>query len=189
MPRPVIIPTLSYTVFETPIGWAAMLASSVGLRCVVLPQESPEVAIDLLLSAARPPTAQITSEPPNSPLFANAVDQLRRYFNGERIRPKAKLDFAGATDFQKRVWTAACTVPYGETRTYAWLARKAGNPKGSRAVGQALSANPAPLFVPCHRILREDSLGGFSGGMKTKRYLLRLEGISHMPQSSHSSES
>lgn len=182
MPRPVKISTLSYTVFETPVGWAAMLASSAGLRRVVLPQTSPELATDLLLSAVISPTTQISPEPPDSPFFANAVNQLKRYFHGERVRPKARLDFADATDFQKRAWSAACTIPYGETRTYAWLARKAGNPQSSRAVGQALSANRLPVFVPCHRILRGDGcLGGFSSGIKTKRYLLSLEGISHVP--------
>jgi len=159
-----------------------MLTSSTGLRRIVLPQTSPDIALNLLFSTTRPTTTQIYPEPPYSPLFANAIEQLRRYFRGERIPLEAKFDFSDATDFQKRVWEATRTVPYGETRSYAWLARKVNNPKSSRAVGQALSANPLPLFIPCHRILRSDgSIGGFSYGIQTKHFLGKLEGIPHTP--------
>jgi methylated-DNA-[protein]-cysteine S-methyltransferase len=188
MSRPVSNPRLSYTVFETVAGWIALLSSSSGLRQVILPQTSPEEAIRLMLSTSGQSATQISPEAPDCPLFASPVSQIRRYFRGERVRLTAKLDFAGATSFQKHIWTATRAIPYGETRTYGWLARQAGSPKASRAAGQALRANHTPLFIPCHRVLRTGGgIGGFSGGIEIKRYLLRLEGVSSLSRPTHGS--
>ena len=80
------------------------------------------------------------------------------------------------TPFQKKVWQAIATIPYGETRSYQWIAQKIGNPKAVRAVGQACGANPLPLMVPCHRVVASNGkIGGFSLGLKLKRRLLKLE--------------
>ncbi|MEW6142782.1 MAG: methylated-DNA--[protein]-cysteine S-methyltransferase [Chloroflexota bacterium] len=177
MSRPVSGTGLSYTTFDTKSGWVALLASSSGLRQLILPQPSPEAAIHMVLSAAGQLAIHISPEPPDSPFFASTVSQLRHYFHGEPVRLTGKIDLSGATDFQRRVWMAAYTIPYGKTRTYAWLARQSGCPRGARAVGQALSVNPLPLVIPCHRVVRcNGSIGGFSDGIETKRRLLRLEG-------------
>jgi len=82
------------------------------------------------------------------------------------------------TPFQQKVWKVLQTIPYGETRTYKWVAQKIGKPKAVRAVGQACGANPLPLIIPCHRVVASgNKLGGFSGGLRLKKKLLRREGI------------
>lgn len=80
------------------------------------------------------------------------------------------------TPFQIKVWRAIQTIPYGETRSYLWIAKKIGNPKAVRAVGQACGANPLPLLIPCHRVVAShQKIGGFGGGLPLKRRLLQLE--------------
>ena len=102
--------------------------------------------------------------------------QLRDYFDGALKEFQQPLLFLSGTDFERKVWLSLKEVPYGETRTYKWLAEKVGSPKGSRAVGQALSRNPLPIVLPCHRVIESDgSLGGYSGGIHIKRRLLDME--------------
>ena len=80
--------------------------------------------------------------------------------------------------FRRKVWKVLKTIPYGRVRSYGWVARKIGTPLGARAVGGACGGNPLPLIIPCHRVVAGDgSLGGFSGGVMTKKRLLRLEGV------------
>lgn len=106
------------------------------------------------------------------------TQQLREYFAGERREFDVPLDLHGVTPFRAEVLRELSKVPYGETTTYAELARAAGNPKAVRAVGSACATNPLPILIPCHRVLRADgSLGGYRGGTEAKRFLLRLEGI------------
>ena len=103
-------------------------------------------------------------------------NQLSDYFDGALREFHQPMLFLSGTDFEKKVWLSLMEVPYGETRTYKWLAEKVGSPKGSRAVGQALSRNPIPIVLPCHRVIESDgSLGGYSGGIDIKRRLLDLE--------------
>ena len=83
----------------------------------------------------------------------------------------------GGTPFQRRVWKAIASIPWGEVRSYAWVARKAGKPKAVRAAAAACGANPVPVVVPCHRVVASDgSIGGFSPGIAIKKKLLKLEG-------------
>lgn len=84
------------------------------------------------------------------------------------------------TAFDRAVWAAALEIPFGETRSYAWVARRIGRPKAMRAVGNSLNRNPLAPFVPCHRVIASDgTLGGFAGGLKKKRLLLKQEGAIH----------
>lgn len=84
--------------------------------------------------------------------------------------------FPAGTPFQKKVWRAIQKIPYGETRSYLWIAKKIGKPKAMRAVGQACGANPLPLLIPCHRVVAShQKIGGFTGGLLLKRRLLQLE--------------
>ncbi len=100
-----------------------------------------------------------------------------RYLAGRSRTLDFPIDLSGGTPFQRRVWQAALRIPYGRARSYHWIASKVGGRKYARAVGNALGTNPVPLIVPCHRVVAHDaSLGGFSGGLKTKRRLLKLEG-------------
>jgi len=110
-----------------------------------------------------------------TPLLCQARDELQEYFDGKRMSFDLPLAPEGS-DFQKRVWAALCTIPPGETRSYADIARTIGS--APRAVGGANGANPIPLFIPCHRVIAADgSLGGYSGGdgPATKRFLLDHE--------------
>ena len=107
----------------------------------------------------------------------NLREQLDTYFSGQPIEFMVPLWFAWGTPFQKAVWEAIRAIPYGQTRSYSWLARQVGRPRAFRAVGQAVKANPIPLLVPCHRVVRADgSIGGFTPGLEIKIWLLRLEG-------------
>lgn len=102
--------------------------------------------------------------------------QLEEYFAGERRKFTVKLDLRG-TDFQKDCWHELLRIPYGETRSYAEIARAVGRPNAFRAVGQANHYNPIAIVVPCHRVLAAGTaLGGYGGGLPTKAFLLRLEG-------------
>lgn len=160
---------LEYTAFKTKAGWLGALASGKGLMALILPQPSKERALKRLkLKTARAVDS--------NDCFEELAKQLNCYFNGQAITFNQKLDITQATDFQRRVWQAGRLIPYGETRSYLWLAKKIGYPRAARAVGQALARNPLPIIIPCHRVIKEDgSLGGFSGGLKTKRLLLSLE--------------
>jgi len=109
-------------------------------------------------------------------LFDDLMERLRTYFSGHKVAFPDKLDLFRATHFQREVWEITRLIPYGETRSYAWVAEQIKRPKAMRAVGQALSKNPLPIIVPCHRVVASDGkLGGFSGGVEMKRCLLSLE--------------
>lgn len=102
--------------------------------------------------------------------------ELTEYFEQRRREFKCRTGFTEGTDFEKQVWLALKEVPYGETRTYKWMAEKVGSPRAFRAVGQALGKNPIPIILPCHRIIESDgSLGGYSSGIEIKRRLLDIE--------------
>ncbi len=104
------------------------------------------------------------------------MKRLRAYFTGRKVEFPDTLDLSVATDFQREVWDATRLIPYGETRSYTWVAEQIKKPRAVRAVGQALGRNPLPVIVPCHRVLTSNGgLGGFSGGLEMKRFLLRLE--------------
>ena len=160
---------LHYTAFDTEIGWVAILASPEGLLAVTLPAKSAEEAHRMLGSradgAARSPDR-----------FADLMERFRAYYAGRAVSFPETLDLSGATPFRQAVWEKTRLIPYGETRSYLWLARQIGKPEAARAVGQALGRNPLPVIVPCHRVVASDgTLGGFTGGLELKRQLLRLE--------------
>jgi len=101
--------------------------------------------------------------------------ELKEYFEGRRREFTVGLEVVGSK-FDVMVWSALRSIPYGEVRSYRWLAEQLGHPNAYRAVGRALSRNPLPIFLPCHRVVRADGgLGGYSGGVDVKRFLLRLE--------------
>jgi methylated-DNA-[protein]-cysteine S-methyltransferase len=107
--------------------------------------------------------------------FESAVEQLQAYFAGRLTRFSLKVAPAG-TPFQRRVWNALTTIPYGETRSYAQVADAIGNRAAVRAVGLANGRNPVSIVVPCHRVIGSDgSLTGYGGGLARKRFLLELE--------------
>jgi O-6-methylguanine DNA methyltransferase len=104
------------------------------------------------------------------------VQELEEYFSGQRRNFSFPLDLRG-TDFQLDCWRALLAIPYGETRTYADIARAVDRPQGFRAVGMANNRNPIAIVVPCHRVIASDgTLCGYGGGLEIKRKLLELEG-------------
>jgi methylated-DNA-[protein]-cysteine S-methyltransferase len=104
--------------------------------------------------------------------------QMEEYFDGERQEFSTPLDFVFGTAFQHEVWTTLTKIPFGETRSYKWLAEQTGRPRASRAVGHANGRNPIPVIVPCHRVISANgTLGGYTGGLDLKRKLLALEGV------------
>ncbi|MBM2840423.1 MAG: methylated-DNA/protein-cysteinemethyltransferase [Bacteroidetes bacterium] len=106
----------------------------------------------------------------------DVIDQLNRYFNGKLAKYTVPIDLIG-TPFQTRVWKELTKIPYGTTISYKQLAKRISTSRGFQAVGRANAANPLPIIVPCHRVIGTDgSLVGYSAGIKTKEFLLKLEG-------------
>ncbi|MBM3119035.1 MAG: methylated-DNA--[protein]-cysteine S-methyltransferase [Chloroflexi bacterium] len=161
---------LTFALFDTCLGWMGLVGSPGGLRNVILPQKSKETALAQVISC------DCDIENHDLASFGDLPDRLRRYLEGAPEDFTDKLDLNGATCFQERVLRVTRAIPYGETRSYRWVASKLGLPRAARAVGQALAKNPLPIVVPCHRVIASNgSLGGFSGGLEIKEYLLRLE--------------
>ena len=112
-----------------------------------------------------------------TPVLVEAARQLREFLGGQRRRFDLPLRPTG-TSFQRRVWRALRSIPYGRTVSYAELAKKIKHPKAARAIGAANGANPLCVVLPCHRVIASDgSIGGYSGGLHRKRKLLAMEGI------------
>ena len=157
---------------RTAWGWVGAAASSVGLLGTTLPKESKEEALASLLE--RWPQAQEG----RGFCLAALHNELERYFGGQAVDLSAVvLDVRGATDFQIHVWEAVRSIPRGQARSYAWVARRAGSSRAARAVGRAMAANPFPVVVPCHRVVGKDGqLTGFAAGLDMKRRLLEMEG-------------
>ena len=158
-----------YAILSTAWGWIGLAGTKHGLRRTTLPQAS-EAEARLILE-------ELTASAVESPdAFKELTARLRAYFSGIRTDFPDRLDLSTATSFQRRVWEATRLIPYGETSSYAWVARRLGKPGAARAVGQALHRNPFPIIIPCHRVLASDGgLGGFGSGLDTKRRLLKLE--------------
>jgi len=120
--------------------------------------------------------------PLTDPLSGEIADQLAAYFAGALREFSIPVDLSSASEFTRKVLEATAAIPYGETRTYGEVAAAIGMPGATQAVGNALGANPIPVVVPCHRVIRADgSMGWFTGGPDIKRALLAIEGI-HFPE-------
>jgi len=160
---------LYYFIFDTPAGRVGILGSTTGLLRVTLPRRSTREIHQLL--GISPDRATLSPH-----RFQDLMERLRAYFAGHKVDFPDRLDLSAATAFQREVWKATRLIPYGETRSYAWVAAQIGKPKAVRAAGQALGRNPLPVIIPCHRVLASNGgLGGFSGGLEMKRFLLHLE--------------
>jgi methylated-DNA-[protein]-cysteine S-methyltransferase len=104
--------------------------------------------------------------------------ELDEYFEGRRTRFEVPIDWSLTRGFARGVLQAAARIPFGQVGSYASVAAEAGSPRAVRAAGNALGANPIPVIVPCHRVLRSGgALGGYTGGIERKEFLLRLEGL------------
>jgi methylated-DNA-[protein]-cysteine S-methyltransferase len=156
--------SLCYKTTESPVGTLTLVASDAGLVAILWPNDRPgRVQLGPL------------AEDPDHPVLVETALQLDAYFAGTLTRFTMDLDFQG-TDFQKQVWAALLTIPFGETRSYAQIAHQIGRPAAVRAVGAANGRNPISIVAPCHRVVGSNgALTGFAGGLDAKRLLLDLE--------------
>lgn len=161
---------------ETPIGRMTLGASD---RSLVLCDFSERRLMPAQLAATRRRFGPLA--PGSSPLLDAAESQVREYLAGDRRSFELPLELSGSP-FQVRVWNELRAIEYGTTITYGELARRAGAPAGSRAVGHANGANRLAIIIPCHRVVAAGGrLGGYGGGLDAKRFLLGLEGNSFSP--------
>ena len=158
--------TLHYSRMQSPIGPLVIGVSEKGLAIIEFDRgDFPKGRL-----------AQSVEWVESAEATEAAVRELSEYFEGKRRDFTVPLDLIG-TEFQKKCWHALLAIPYGQTRSYAQIAKAVGCPKGFRAVGMANHDNPVPIIVPCHRVLASDgTLGGYGGGLDVKRQLLELEG-------------
>jgi len=133
-------------IFSTPLGWAGAGIVENGICRIVLPRGSQKTTKNEL-TERKPEMSRVISSSSDRDIKKTAK-RLQQYFSGRRVLFDLPLDLSYYTPFQRAVWKAAATIPYGETRSYAWIAKKIGRPKAARAVGQALGANPVPVLIP-----------------------------------------
>lgn len=156
--------TYYHKTMTSPVGQLTLIASDKGLAAVLWENELPD---RVAISAG---TTDI-----HHPILCQAEEQLNEYFAQKRTSFSVELDFVG-TEFQKKIWKALLTIPFGETRTYGQIAKQIGDPKAVRAVGGAANKNPISIIAPCHRVIgASGKLVGFAGGIANKNRLLQLE--------------
>jgi methylated-DNA-[protein]-cysteine S-methyltransferase len=155
----------AYKMMNSPVGKLTLVANASRLSAILWENDKPDrVRLGPM------------QEENNSPVLLETERQLNEYFAGERNGFELELDFVG-TEFQRKVWEALLTIPFGETRSYSDIAVQIGNPKAVRAVGAANGKNPISIVTPCHRVIgASGSLTGFAGGLEAKQFLLGLEG-------------
>lgn len=153
-----------YKTMKSPVGPLKLVASNYGLAAILWNNDPPNrVRLGPLVEAKE------------HPVLLETERQLSEYFAGKREKFSLKFDFVG-TEFQKEVWQALVTIPFGETCSYGQIARQIGRPKAVRAVGAANGKNPISIVVPCHRVIGTNGkLTGFAGGLETKATLLKIE--------------
>lgn len=154
---------MEFSYLETPVGTLLVAGDEDAVHFIRFPNGK----------ASRPGHGWTEAAPRGA--LAEAAKQLREYFTGQRKDFDLPLAPEG-TPFQRSVWRCLEEIPYGETISYAELAKRVGNPKAARAVGAANGKNPLPIVVPCHRVIAANgTLRGFGGGLPTKEKLLGLE--------------
>jgi methylated-DNA-[protein]-cysteine S-methyltransferase len=158
--------TLIFTTIPSPVGALKLVASDAGLVAILWENDRDgRVRLGAM------------EETPDHPVLVEASRQLGGYFAGRRTAFDLPLDFRGSA-FQKQVWAALLTIPFGETRSYGQIARQIGRPTASRAVGAANGRNPISIVAPCHRVIGTGgALTGFAGGLEVKAFLLAHEGV------------
>ena len=163
---------ISYGEMDSPLGTLVLAVTDRGLVRLAFADSNPDALPDL----ARTLSPRILRRPAKTD---SARRELDEYFNGMRRDFDTPLDWALIRGFGRRVLEAAVAIPFGQVSTYLAVATQAGNPRASRATGNALGANPIPIIIPCHRVLRTGGgYGGYTGGIHRKERLLRIEGVS-----------
>ena len=162
---------VAYAMADSPFGPLLVAATRRGLVRLAYPHEDVEEALEELAATVSPRVLEAPAR----------LDELRReleqYFDGVRRRFEVPVDFALTRGFTRKVLRATARIPFGTVLAYRDVATRAGSPRAFRAAGNALGSNPIPIVVPCHRVVHADGgLGGYTGGIERKEFLLRLEG-------------
>lgn len=164
--------TYFFKEIPSPVGLLKLVATDVGLAAILWENDNPDrIRFKSIM------------EKKDHPILQEAETQLKAYFARklDTFSLPLDLDFAG-TEFQKKVWQALQTIPFGQTRSYQQIAQQIGHPKAVRAVGAANGKNPISIIVPCHRVIGANGkLTGFAGGLPIKKYLLDIEQMSTTP--------
>jgi methylated-DNA-[protein]-cysteine S-methyltransferase len=160
---------VAYAGIDSPLGELTVAGTRRGL--VMVAYRPPQEMATYLATRLSPRVLEAPAR------LDEARRELEEYFEGRRHDFDLPLDWSLARGFARRVLRATAAIPYGDVSTYTAVARRAGNERASRAAGNALGANPIPIVVPCHRVLRTGGgLGGYAGGLERKEFLLRHEG-------------
>lgn len=155
---------------DTPVGLLGLAATERGIARISFASDEDEFLARLLRRFGDRPVV-------SSSALDEARRELERYFKGKDLSFDLPVDLSILSPFEQRVLRVTARVPAGRVATYAEIAKRAGNPRAPRAVGNALNHNPVAIVVPCHRVVRSDgSLGGYGGGVRIKEWLLRHEG-------------
>jgi methylated-DNA-[protein]-cysteine S-methyltransferase len=166
---------VSYALVDSPVGTLVAARTERGLAC--LSYEDHDGGVDAVLDRL---AAKLSPRILEAPARLDDVRrELEEYFEHRRTAFDLPLDWTLVGPFGRKVLHATARIPFGEVSTYARVAAEAGNPKASRAAGNALGANPMPIVVPCHRVLHTGGkgIGNYTGGVHRKEALLRLEGV------------
>jgi methylated-DNA-[protein]-cysteine S-methyltransferase len=162
---------VAYTTTDSPFGPLLLASTPRGLVRIGLPNQDPDELLEDLSARLSPRVLEAPAR------LDEARHELDLYFEGGLDRFDLPLDWSLSAGFRQRVLRAINRIPYGQTRSYTEMAKRAGNERAVRAAGTACGSNPIPLVVPCHRVLRRGgALGGYGGGLEMKQALLELEG-------------
>jgi len=160
-----------FVVYESSIGYIIVVIKNSKVVSLDVTDKGTYEARKMVLSFHPDATESMTP-------FKTIRTLLDRYLQGREVDFDVEVDISRLGSFTRKVLNELRKIPYGETRSYGWLAKKVGKPGAARAVGQALKRNPIPIIIPCHRIIRDDgTIGGFSMGVNIKERLLALEGV------------
>ena len=171
---------VAYATADSPLGPLTVAATERGLVRLAYPGLTVD---EVLQELARGVSPRVLEAPAR-------LDEVRReldeYFEGRRERFEVPIDWALTRGFARKVLQATARIGFGQVTTYKEVAERAGSPRAVRAAGNALGSNPIPVVVPCHRVLRTGGkLGGYTGGLEKKEYLLTLEGVLAGRQQAH----
>ncbi len=163
---------VAYTSVDSPLGPLVVAATPRGLvRVAYADNEAPDEVLEELAARVSPRVLEAPAR------LDPVLRELDQYFAGDRREFEAPIDWSHLAGFTRKVLRATARIGFGDTGTYRSVATGAGSPRAVRAAGNALGANPMPVIVPCHRVLRTGgALGGYTGGIERKQFLLRLEG-------------
>jgi methylated-DNA-[protein]-cysteine S-methyltransferase len=163
---------VAYASVDSPFGTLLVAETSRGVLRLSLPNYDPDEALEQIAAKVSPRILEAPAK------LDEARRELDLYFEGKLTEFELPIDWRLTRGFQGKVQRAIHRIPYGRTRSYTELARSAGNERAVRAAGTACGANPVPILVPCHRVLRSGgALGNYGGGVPMKEALLKLEGV------------